>query len=295
MTLYLVSAGMDWEVILTSFTAYQRAQRRSERTIEGRRNLLRSLARETGKMPAEITKDDLLARMGRGIAASSMQRERSDLQCFFAWAKEHHYVPKNPAKKLPAVTVPRGQPRPFTMDQVQAILSTGAYRRTRHMILLGLYLGLRAFEIAKFRTDDIDFSGNSVRVVGKGGKDRTVPLHPVIAAIAAHYPPSGYWFPARSTNRGEHIHYRSVSDLMTRAIRRAGITDPKLTGHSLRHTFATELVAGGVDIRIVQELMRHESLQSTQIYTRVTIEQMRVGQSVLPAVEVPESSGRLAA
>lgn len=295
MSLYLVSAGMDWEVILTSFETYQRAQRRSERTIEGRRNLLRALARQTGKAPAEITRDDLLARMGRGIAASSMQRERSDLQCFFAWAKEHHYIPKNPAKKLPAVTVPRGRPRPFTMEQVQAILTSGAYTRTRHMILLGLYLGLRAFEIAKFSSDDIDHSGGFVRVVGKGGKDRQVPLHPVIAEIAADYPKSGYWFPARGTNRGEHIHHRSVSDLMTRAIRRAGITDPKLTGHSLRHTFATQLVANGVDIRIVQELMRHESLQSTQIYTAVTLEQMRTGAAVLPLVAVPAASGRLAA
>lgn len=294
MSLYLVSTGMDWDVILTSFDAYQRAQRRSERTIEGRRNLLRSLARETGKTPAEITLDDLLARMGRGIAASSMQRERSDLQTFFAWAKEHHYVPKNPARKLPAVTVPRRKPRPLTMEQVLAILSSGAYKRTRHMILLALYLGLRAFEIAKFRTEDIDHGSGTVRVLGKGNKECTVPLHPIIAAIAQEYGP-GYWFPARGTNNAEHIHYRSVSDLMTRAIRRAGITDRRLTGHSLRHTFATELVAAGVDIRIVQELMRHESLQSTQIYTLITLEQMRNGASVLPVVDVPSASGRLAA
>lgn len=294
MALYLVSTGMYWQVILTSYEAHQRAQRRSERTIQGRHNLLTSLARETGKQPADITLDDLLARMGRGIAASSMQRERSDLQSFFGWAKEHHYIPKNPARKLPAVTVPRGKPRPFTMTQVQAILSSGAYTRTRHMILLAVYLGLRAFEIAKFRTEDIDHGSGTVRVLGKGNKDRSVPLHPVIAAIASEYGP-GYWFPSRNTNQQGHIHYRSVSDLMTRAIRRAGITDQKLTGHSLRHTFATELVAGGVDIRIVQELMRHESLQSTQIYTQITIEQMRTGQSVLPVVNLPSSSGRLAA
>ena len=294
MTLYLVSTGMDWRVILTSYETHQRAQRRSERTIEGRRNLLNAIARDTGKPPADITLDDLLARMGRGIAASSMQRERSDLQSFFGWAKERHYIPKNPAKKLPAVTVPRGKPRPFTMEQVQQILSSGAYRRTRHMILLALYLGLRAFEIAKFRTEDIDFTSSTLNVIGKGNKDRTVPLHPVIADIAREHGP-GYWFPSRSTNTAPHIHYRSVSDLMTRAIRRAGITDTRLTGHSLRHTFATELVAGGVDIRIVQELMRHESLQSTQIYTQVTIEQMRDGQSTLPRLDVPDTSGRLAA
>jgi len=302
MSVYLVSTGMDWDVLLTSYEVELRAQHRATRTIENRRILLRALAAQTGKPPAEITRDDLLARMGRKrvdgtpIAASSMQRERSDLQSFFAWAKEHHYIPKNPAKKLPKVTVPRTKPRPLTISQVEAMLTSGAYRRTRIMILLGLYQGLRAHEIAKFQGTDIDWSSNTVHVLGKGGKSSTLPLHPIVAAIASTMP-TGYWFPSRASrqDRSPHIGYKAVSDLMTRAIRRAGITDQRLTGHSLRHAYGTELVAGGVDIRIVQELLRHESLNSTQIYTNVTEQQKAAGQAVLPIVQLPPTSGRLAA
>ena len=289
-----MSVGMDWHALLTAYETHQRAQSRAIRTIEGRRTLLLSLAHTTGKNPIEITHQDLLERLGRGIAASSMQRERSDLQSFFGWAKEHHYLPKNPAKKLPKVTVPRTKPRPLSIEQVEAMLTSGAYTNTRAMILLGLYQGLRAHEIAKFRGDDIDPLTGTVHVLGKGNKEATLPLHPIIRELANNYP-QDYWFPSRSTNTTGHIHYRSVSDLMGRAIRRAGITDRRLTGHSLRHSFGTELVNGGVDIRIVQELLRHQSLNSTQIYTGVSEKQKREGQSTLPIVSIPVTSGRLAA
>lgn len=283
-----------WGAVLIAYEVHQLAQHRAQRTIDGRRLLLLSLARSTGKTPQQITSADLLSRMARGIAASSMQRERSDLQSFFGWAKEHKYVKKNPAKTLPKVTVPRGRPRPLTMGQVEAMLTSGAYRHTRTMILLGLYQGLRAHEIAKFKGEDIDLSSGTLRVIGKGGKDRTLPLHPIVRAEAERYP-AGYWFPSRAGNSSGHIHYRSVSDLMTRAIRRAGITDPKITGHSIRHTFGTELVQAGVDIRVAQELLRHESLNSTQIYTGVSDVQKREGQMRIPVLAVPEQSGRLAA
>jgi integrase/recombinase XerD len=231
--------------------------------------------------------------MGRGIAPSSMQRERSDLQTFYAWAKANRFVKKNPAKDLPKVSVPRGKPRPFTVQQIEAMLTSGAYRRTRIMIALGVYQGLRAHEIAKFAGTDIDLTSGTIAVTGKGGYDDVIPLHPVIEAIAPSMP-DGYWFPGRGTNRGSHISYRSVSDLMTDAIRRAGITDSRLTGHSLRHTYGTELAEAGVDIRVVQELMRHRSLNSTQIYTRISERRKREGLASLPVVMLPQSSGRAA-
>jgi integrase/recombinase XerD len=293
--LYLVSGPMNhWDQVLMAYEVHQKASNRAVRTIEGRRLLLKSLARTTGKNPHQITELDLLARLGRGIAPSSMQRERSDFQSFFGWAKQNGYVKKNPAKNLPKITVPRTKPRPLTVTQVEAMLTSGAYRRTRIMIILGLYQGLRAHEIAKLQGSDIDLSSGTLNVIGKGRKEAILPLHPVVAAIATTMP-AGYWFPSRSTNTTGHIHYRSVSDLMSRAIRRAGITDRRLTGHSLRHTFGSELVEAGIDIRVVKELMRHESLNSTQIYTLVSERKMREGQDALPIVHLPDRSGRLAA
>ncbi|MET3635683.1 tyrosine-type recombinase/integrase [Curtobacterium oceanosedimentum] len=280
-----------WVVALQAYASHQRAQNLAPRTISTRHQMLSALARDTRKTPKQITTTDLLARMGRGIAASSMQRERSDLRAFFAWAKQQGIVRRDPAKHLPKVVVPRSRPRPFTMQQVARILEGGAYRRTRVMIFLALYQGLRAHEIAKFAGTDVDLFSHTLTVTGKGGKTAALPLHPSVAAIARTMP-SGYWFPARGGNGAGHIHYRSVSDLMTKAIRRVGIIDPHLTGHSFRHTYGTELVASGVDIRVVQELMRHESLQSTQIYTLVSDQLKRDGLAAMPVVALPVHSGR---
>jgi site-specific recombinase XerD len=83
-----------------------------------------------------------------------------------------------------------------------------------------------------------------------------------------------------------------VSDLISDAKHRAGIADPDLTAHSLRHSFGTHLVDQGVDIRVVQELMMHDSLSSTQIYTGVNAQLKREGLSHLPAMAVPAHSGR---
>ncbi|WIB68083.1 tyrosine-type recombinase/integrase [Curtobacterium sp. MCBD17_035] len=282
---------MAWMPVLTLFESYERAQGFADRTIEVRRAMLLALARATRKPPAEITATDLMMRMGRGIAPASMQRERADLQAFFRWVKASKLVKKDPAKDLPKVRVPKGRPRPMTLEQVEAMLNSGVYFRTRVMIMLGLYQGLRAHEIAKFRGEHIDLTASTLFVRGKGGKDRTIPLHPAIREVAKAMP-DGYWFPGRGPNAGSHITYRSVSDLMTGAIRKAGITDPRITGHSLRHTYGTELVDAGVSIRVVQEMLRHDSLASTQIYTAVSSKRLQEAVLLMPTVSVPVTSAR---
>lgn len=141
------------------------------------------------------------------------------------------------------------------------------------MVLLGLLQGWRAAEIARARGDQFDLTEGMARWVGKGSVDREAPIHPHVAALVPQMP-SGWWFPARSTNdKHPHIHPSSVSDAMTRCIRRAGIEDPRLTGHSLRHTFATDLVKAGVDIRIISEMLGHANLATTSIYTQVVTSQ----------------------
>ena len=92
--------------------------------------------------------------------------------------------------------------------------------------------------------------------------------------------------------RAGHIHPASVTDLITKAKRRAGITDPHPTPHSLRHAFGTELVEEGVDIRVIQELMMHESLQTTQIYAGVSERRKRAAMEALPSIVAPDRSGR---
>jgi integrase/recombinase XerD len=292
--LFLVSDRVvdDGTIAITQhFADFERAKGLSPRTIKNRHYMLLALAHHADKPLQEITIHDLRSMLGRGIGKGSMQTERDAYRAFFRFLREEEFRADDPTERLARIRAPRGRPRPFTVEQIDAMLASGAYSRTRSMILLSAYQGFRASEVAAIHGRDIDLEANIVRVTGKGGKYAELPLHPTIRELALTMPRDAYWFPARKRD-GEHVHSRSVSDLMTRAKRRAGIESQKLTGHSLRHAYATELLSAGTDVRVVQELMRHESLATTQIYTLVHEKQMREGILRLPTKQLHAHSGR---
>lgn len=277
---------------LEVFAAYQRGKNLAETTIRNRKSILTNLRTSAGTSLFEVTTHDLRLYVGRpGIAAGSRRTTRNACVAYFRFALEEGYRDDDPTVRLPSVQVPKGEPRPFSPEQIDAMLLSGAYKRTRAMILLGYYQGFRVSSIARVHGRDIDRLSQTIRTVGKGGKVRTLPLHPVIAQLAQTMPRDSWWFPARAGQNG-HIHSSSVTDLITKAKIRAGITDPDLTPHSLRHAFGTDLVDRGVDIRVVQELMMHESLSTTQIYTGVSARLKREGITALSAREIPRGSGR---
>jgi integrase/recombinase XerD len=102
--------------------------------------------------------------------------------------------------------------------------------------------------------------------LGKGGKQAWVPLHPLLAEVAGTMPVKGWWFPGNSRRPGKPVRAKSVSDIIGQAMRRAGMSD---TPHALRHWYASTLLDDGANLRTVQELMRHSSIQTTQVYTKV--------------------------
>lgn len=277
---------------LEVFAAYQRGKNLAENTIRNRHSILTNLRSSTGKTLFVVTVHDLRLFVGRkGLAAGSRRTVRNALISYFRFALEEGYRDDDPSVRLDAVHVPKGEPRPFSQAQIDAMLVSGAYRKTRAMILLGYYQGFRVSSIAAVHGHDIDLSETTIRTVGKGGKIRTVPLHPVIAELALTMPRDEWWFPARKGQPG-HIKPGAVTNLITKAKKRAGILDPELTPHSLRHAFGTDLVEADVDIRVVQELMMHESLSTTQIYTGVSERRKRDGINALPVREIPLHSGR---
>lgn len=280
--------------LLEAFADYQRSGNRAKRTIKTRASILRSFARRQETTLLEANVFHLRRDIGRdGIAASTKASTRSVFLAFYAFVHGEGLRDDNPALRLPIVKVPPHRPRPYTQEQIDRLLSTGAYKRTRAMILLAAYQGLRASEIAAVHSDQVDLESGTLKVLGKGGRTDYLPLHPVIREVAPTML-EGWWFPARRGAAG-HIRGQSVSDQLRHARNRAGIVDKKLTGHSLRHAFGTELVRGGANIRAVQELMRHSSLQTTQRYTEVLDNDRIEALSVLPSRAVPVKSGRRAA
>lgn len=282
---------MNDNELLEAFADYQRSGNRARRTISTRASILRAFARRQDVSLIDATVFHMRRDIGReNIAASTRATTRATFLAFYGFIQSEGLRADNPALRLPIVKVPPHRPRPYTQEQIDRMLSSGAYRRTRAMILLAAYQGLRASEIAAVHSDDLDLEAGTLKVLGKGGRTDYLPLHPTIRELAASMR-AGWWFPARYGREG-HIKGQSVSDLLADARDRAGIVDDALTGHSLRHAFGTELVRRGANIRAVQELMRHSSLQTTQRYTQVLDEDRRRALAILPVRSVPRRSGR---
>ncbi len=295
---------MDWEQTLSDYATHQRAARLSEKTIKNREECLRTVARVSRRGPNDVTLQDLervLARRhprtGAPLAAGTLQSERSYMQSFFGWMKKNKRRKGNPAKHLAKVKVPRRKPRPLRLDQIEDVLESGIYSRTRDIILIAAFTGLRLGEVVKLRGEDVDLVGMTIRSIRKGDLDWQGTLNEELIEIARRYPRKGWWFPSPYANEefpegGGHILMASASDRVSKAIRAAGISDTRITGHSIRHYAATEMIRRGASVRAVQEFLGHASLATTQLYAEVTLDDMREANSVLPPIASPKHSGR---
>lgn len=294
-----------WNQILGDFAVHQEAANLSKKTIANREECLRLLAARTGSAPDQITIGDLEralarphARTGEQLAAGTKMTERSYFQTFFAWMESSGRREDDPAAALHRIKKPRRRPRPFRQTQVERILDGGAYKRTRDIMTIAALSGLRIGEIVKIRGEDVEWEVGELHSIRKGSLEHVIALHPLLLELARGYPRSGWWFPSPSTNAqfpngGGHILMKSASARVSYAIRQSGIPDGRLTGHSFRHYFATQMLAGGVSIRVVQELLGHASLATTQLYTEVSSEQLHQGVAVLPTLALRPHSGRV--
>lgn len=285
-------AGPSDAELLAAFAEFQRSGNLAKRTIKTRASILRSFTARQGTRLIDATAFHLRRDVARdGITGSTRASTRTVFRVFYSFLHGEGLRDDNPALRLPVVKVPPRKARPYTQQQIDLLLSTGAYKRTRAMILLAAYQGLRTSEIAAIHADDVDLEAGTLKVLGKGGRTDYLPLHETVRALANTMPADGWWFPARGGREG-HIRGQSVSDLLHDARERAGIVDERLTGHSLRHSFGTELVRGGANISAVQELMRHSSLQTTQGYVAVIDDDRRDALNVLVPRTVQQHSGR---
>lgn len=250
----------DWEV-------WQVAQRLSRRTIDERVRVLRKLHHDTGEQPIRIAAVAIVRWMADHDewSDSTACTYNSYLAAWFKWLQVTDRRADNPMMKVGTPRVPEREPRPVSDIDVVNLLRSRMWESTRRMILLALLAGLRAHEIAQVRGEDVDFGSRVLWVKGKGRKLKSVPMHPILIEVAAEMPAAGWWFPMRGYE-AEHVLPKSVSDVVSRAMRRAGVRG---TAHCLRHWYATTLLDEGIDIRVVQELLRHKSLATTQIYTKV--------------------------
>lgn len=234
---------------------------RADSTVALRVSHVLRLSRHVGRGPGEVTADMLDAYVGgRGWAPATMQSVRASLTLFFRWAHTTGRVDVDPAVELPTVLMPRALPRPATEAAARAAV-TAVDDRTALMAALMAQCGLRRAEVATVRGGDVldGVDGHRLRVTGKGGHVRVVPLPPDVAAAIRRRGP-GWTFPGQIDG---HLSPRRVGELVAAALP-AGVT-----AHALRHRFASVVYERTHDIRAVQELLGHARLDTTMVYVRV--------------------------
>lgn len=283
-------ADLRGEPVVEAWCTWMRAQSWSDRTVSDRVSLICRVARLTGLPPEQLDHTDVLDFLATSTCSrATLGKYYADLRCWFAWLVEAGIREDDPMERVRKPRAGRRALRVLRTEHVEHLLSTRMHRRTRTMILLMAYQGLRCFEVAKVAGRDLDLISHELVVLGKGDVEAVLPLHPLVEAEAARYG-QGWWFPQHTPNReadgGGHVLGSSVSTIVSTAMKRAGVPG---TAHSLRHWYATELLRAGVDTRVTQELMRHASLQTTQQYLHVDDSQRRSAVLLLPDVTAGET------
>jgi integrase/recombinase XerC len=292
-------------VQLTQFLEFLATQRNvSPHTIAAYRNDLSGLDRfvrqERGEGVDAAAVDHLLLRLylarlnaGRqhhtakqaGYAKSSIGRKLAAIRSFFSWMVRTKQLEINPAELI--ATPKREQKLPFhlNIDQTVALVegpphaAEGVPCKTRDAAILELLYssGLRVSELTGLSLGDLDRSAGMLRVLGKGGKERIVPVGTAALEAIERYLTERIILsedePMFLGSRGARINRRTVASLVTRWSSSIA-TFRSVSPHTLRHTFATHLLEGGADLRSIQELLGHASLSTTQKYTHVGLDRL---------------------
>jgi integrase/recombinase XerD len=269
--------------LVDEWARHMRALGRSPKTIRERQRLLYVVGEYAGVQPEELTSEDLLGWLASKASLKTSSRASfvMTLQQWFKWLQVNDYRVDDPMRKVGKVRMPPGIPRPLTDAQVEHLLKVVTRRRMRAYLVLAGFQGLRVHEIAKVRGEDLDELSGLFHVVGKGGVVAELPLHPYTRQLAAVMPRKGWWFPSYKDPK-RPVLGNSVSNAMSKFMDAHGVRG---TAHQLRHWHATAMLQNGTDVRVVQTMMRHATLTTTQRYTAVNRPQQSAAMSSLPMLK----------
>lgn len=245
----------------------------------------------------ETLRDWLWTRQQGGLSPSTIRRNVATLKSFGGWLENRGVVPGNPASRLRAPKAAQSLPRVLSDEQMSRILDRaaalaaegGPIEVRNHALLELLYASaLRVSELCDIPLRELDLAERTVRVLGKGGKERLVPFGaPAARALQRYVNQARVELASRAVpqqdpadaaalflgSRGQAISSRTVYALVSRELGAEPGSGPR-GPHALRHTAATHLLDGGADLRVVQEVLGHASLASTQVYTHVSTERL---------------------
>ncbi len=266
----------------------------SKNTLSAYRTDLMSLARWValqGRPISRATRGDVLSfiaeRVEGGARPRSSARQLSSFRRFFRWQVREQGIGEDPTAQISMPKIGRPLPKSLTEDEVEALLDApdtdeALGHRDRTMLEVLYATGLRVTELVSLRLGQVNLNQGVVRVTGKGGRERLIPLGEESLEWLQQFiggpreeilleKQTDYVFPTR---RGDRMTRQAFWHIIKRYTERAGIRQP-LSPHTLRHAFATHLLNHGADLRVVQMLLGHSDLSTTQIYTHVARERLR--------------------
>jgi integrase/recombinase XerC len=293
--------GPAVEAILEEFDEYLALQRgRSEHTRRAYLGDLRSLFAFVGERvpdaaPTQLTlpllRSWLAAQAGAGAARTTLARRTSAAKTFTAWALRSGLIDADPATRLQVPKARRTLPAVLRQDQALDAMSaaeSGAQQgdplalRDRMIVEMLYATGIRVSELCGLDVDDVDTSRRLLRVLGKGNKQRTVPFgEPALRALESWLADGRPTLATETSGpalllgaRGKRIDPRQARTVVHQTMS-AVDGAPDIGPHGLRHSAATHLLEGGADLRVVQELLGHSTMATTQLYTHVTVARLR--------------------
>ena len=272
-------------MIIDDYRNYLRLERRmSPNTVTSYCHDVDAFLESCGREPSQIGTEDIEAYLGKvtadGLSKRSLARLLSSLRSFFDWCVEEGEVKDNPCDRVDSPKLGKYLPAVLSVEEVTAILESvdlkAPFGKRNRAILEVLYsCGLRVSEAAGLRISHVHLNEGFVDVIGKGDKQRLVPMGEVAAnAIRAYLedrpePASRAWDDYLFLNRfGKPLSRVSLFNLVKEQAMAAGI-QKEISPHTFRHSFATHLIENGADLRTVQEMLGHESILTTEIYTHI--------------------------
>lgn len=235
----------------------------------------------------KVLRDYLAHLVRRGIVKASVARKLSAIRSFYRYLVREKIIEANPIKTVSSPKLDKRLPSFLTLGEVKRLLeapdlSTPQGLRDRALLELLYASGLRVSELTGLELGQINLDTNEIRVWGKGSKERVGLMgEPAAEAIKVYLAQGRPELIGKKKSNalflnryGQRLPERSVQKVLEKYTLKAGLKK-RVHPHMLRHTFATHLLDGGADLRVVQELLGHERLSSTQIYTHVTKKQAR--------------------
>lgn len=296
MTTPAVRAQIDRDFWLESFRDFLALEAgHSANTVESYLRDLRRLGqfatskgvRDPGRLTRPLLRDFVYLLKDLGLSSASIRRGVSAVRTYYAFLVAEGRVHEDPSDRLESPRRGRALPETLSVPEVEALLGAPKLEqplawRDRALLELGYGAGLRVSELCALTLNDLLLSDNLVRVFGKGGKERLVPLgRSVIGAVSVYLHTKRPELDRGKSRgrvllnaRGQPLSRVGAWGVVKHATQRAGITK-RVTPHTLRHSFATHLLEGGADLRAVQEMLGHADLSTTQIYTHVDREYLR--------------------